>query len=306
MNILSGTAEVKAGEAQMVSASALVRNFGVWQDRAVVAPVYIVKRGRPRLVMLATELIEQLAAMPATDAGGGWPAERQPLLDAVREAVILLDGEGRIRFANTAAHSCFGLGRDVAGAPIERALSPILAGFLGDVITRVSRSGLREHLELAADRAGERHLSLVVMPLPDGVGLVAQDVTVLAELANAGGALSAVDSALAALEQVAKVRINLRGYLVRPTQSFARLTRLPLETLASVRFVSMIEIGTRAAVADAIERTIRERQATRIEARLLVNGLSPQPVAIGLAPLERGPAIDGVQAILLSGDAVAS
>lgn len=281
---------------QIVTASALVRNFGAWQDRAMTSPVYILKRGRARLVMLATDLIEQLgaAARPADD----WADERQPLLDAMREVVILLDPERTVRFANNAAVGCFSA--DGVGQPIERMLPPGIDGFLVDVIGRVQRSGLREHVEVTLDEAGTRQLSIAIVPLAQGVGLIGHDVSVLHELATANAALAAVDSSLAVLDNVAKVRINLRGYLVRPTRSFAQMTGLSVEALSSIRFVNAIDIASRVATADAIEQVIASRKPMRVEASLMVNGAPSRPVSIGISPLVAGPSIEGVQAILVT------
>lgn len=281
---------------QIVTASALVRNFGAWQDRAMTSPVYILKRGRARLVMMAADLIEQLgaSARPADE----WAEERQPLLDAMREVVILLDADRVVRFANNAAVGCFSA--EGLGEPIERMLPPDIDGFLVDIIGRVQRSGLREHVEVTLGDAGTRHLSIAIVPLAGGVGLIGHDVSVLHELATANAALSAVDSALAVLDDVAKVRINLRGYLVRPTRSFARMTGLSMEALSSIRFISTIDIGSRAATADAIEQVIANRKPMRVEASLMVNGAPSRPVSIGISPLLAGPSIEGVQAMLVT------
>ena len=281
---------------QIVTASALVRNFGVWQDRAMTAPVYILKRGRARLVMLAADLIEQLgtSAAPADD----WTDDRQPLLDAMREVVILLDEARVVRFANNAASGCFS--SSGVGQPIERMLPPGIDGFLVDVIGRVQRSGLREHVEVTLDQSGARQLSIAIVPLARGVGLIGHDVSLLHELSAANAALVAVDSSLAVLDNVAKVRINLRGYLVRPTRSFAQMTGLSVEALSSIRFVNAIDIASRVAPADAIEHVIISRKPMRIEAMLMVNAAPSRPVSIGLSPLASGASVEGVHAMLVT------
>lgn len=284
---------------QIVSATELVRNFGTWQDRALTAPVYILKRGRPRLVLMASDLIHQIVDTPVdTDH---LAVERDQVLNAMHEVVVLLDADQRLRFCNDAARSYFGFaGRDLSGMSLDRLLPPALTGFISDMVDRVTRGRLREHTEIAMPGEDERHLSLTLLPLRDGVALIGQDITLLTALAHAHGGLAAIDSALAVLEDVAKVQINLRGYLVRPTQSFAGLTRLPMETLATIRFVSVIDIAGRVAVADAIEQVLRTRQPLRTSARLLVNGADPRPISIGLSPIERGHALEGVRAILLA------
>lgn len=44
----------------MTTASDLVRRFGMWSERATREPVYVLHRGRPRLVLASVELIEML------------------------------------------------------------------------------------------------------------------------------------------------------------------------------------------------------------------------------------------------------
>lgn len=289
-------ATADTARAQIVTASALVRNFGTWQDRAMTAPVYILKRGRARLVMLAADLIEQMGnAPPRSDE---WISERQPLLDTLREVVILLDEQRVIRFANSAAIAFFAA--SATGQPVERILPGGLDAFLIDVIERVQRSGMREQVEIALDTGGARPLSLAVIPLAQGVGLIGHDVTILHDLNTANAALSAVDGAFSVLTDLAKVRIDARGMLIRPTRSFAQMTGMSVEALVATQFINTIALASRVAVADAIEQAIASRAPTRVEGDLLVNGTAPQPVAIGLSPLGIGPVIEGVQAILIA------
>lgn len=281
----------------IVTASALVRNFGAWQDRAMTAPVYILKRGRARLVMLAADLIEQLgtSSRPPADE---WAGERQPLLDAMREVVILLDPERRVRFANNAAMGWFSAGG--VGDPIERLLPPGLSGFMTDLISRVERSGLRDHVEISLDESGSRQLAMTIAPLAQGVALIGHDVSTSNELSRANAALSAVDTSLAMLDNAAKVRINLRGYLVRPTLSLASMTGLSVEALSAIRFVDVVDSASRDATASAIEQVIDTQVPMRVEAALMVKGAPTRPVSIGLSPLVVGMSVDGVQAILLA------
>lgn len=44
----------------VTTASNLVRRFGMWRERAAREPVYILHRGRPRLVLASVEFVEML------------------------------------------------------------------------------------------------------------------------------------------------------------------------------------------------------------------------------------------------------
>ena len=74
------------------------------------------------------------------------------------------------------------------------------------------------------------------------------------------------------------------------------------ETLASVRFVTLFEVGSRVAVAEAIEAVVADGQPRGITARMPVNRAETRPMRIGLSLMRRGVAPDGVAAILI-GDA---
>ena len=57
----------------MVTASDLVRHFGTWRERALRAPVYILHRGRPRLILASVELIEMLCRPQEASDGDAAP-----------------------------------------------------------------------------------------------------------------------------------------------------------------------------------------------------------------------------------------
>jgi hypothetical protein len=77
------------------------------------------------------------------------------------------------------------------------------------------------------------------------------------------------------------------------------LTGIALETLANVRFVTLLEVGSRVAVADAIEAVIADGTPRGVTARMPVNRADVRPIRIGLSLLRRGVAPDGVAAVLV-------
>lgn len=282
-----------------VTASQLVRNFGVWQDHATRHPVYIMHRGRPRLAIASIDILEALCApgIGRTE----WMAERDVLLDAIDDIVVLLDRNDRVIVANHAARAFLKITADRARGQLLAAIAPAaLAMFLESTVRRVCDTGITERLEIGS---GVARMGLTVAPLASGTAIIARDLSCRDALETAQSALDAVDTALAEIEGVAKVRVNTRGHIVHPTRSFIRITGLPEATLAAVRFVSLIEVGSRVAVAEAVERVIRQDRPCAIDARLLVNGRSPLPVRIGLSPLDRRLTVDGVEAVIVAGGA---
>jgi hypothetical protein len=282
-----------AGDAQTVTASALVRQFGLWQERAARAPVYILHRGRARLALTSIELMEAMCA-PSRAPGDSGAA----LLEAIGEIVLIVDENLAIAQISAAARRYFDAD-EAAGLTLGRLAPGPVTDFLVETTERVIARGIAESIEIASSRRPGRRLSIAVQPWGPGAALFARDVTIEEELKDAIDHRRALDSALAAVEDAAAAQINLRGYLDAPTPSLAALTGIAIDALASVRFVTLFEVGSRVAVAEAIEAVIADGQPRSVAAMMPVNRADSRPIRIGLSLLRRGVAPDGVAAILI-------
>ena len=289
-----------AGSAQTVTASALVRQFGLWQERAARAPVYILHRGRARLALTSVELMEAMCA-PARDADD----LGETLLEAVGDLVVIVDVALAVTRMSAAARRYFGVEK-AAGLLLSRLAPGPVTDFLVETTERVIVRGVAETVEIVSAHRPGRRLAIAVQPWGAGAALFAHDVTLEDELKDATGHVRALDSALAVVEDAAAARINLRGYLENPTPSLAALTGIAVETLASVRFVTLLEVGSRVAVAEAIEAVIADGAPRGVSAMMPVNRAGSRPIRIGLSLLRRGVAPDGVAAILIGDEAVAA
>ncbi|MBY8827651.1 hypothetical protein [Hephaestia mangrovi] len=285
-----------AGDAQTVTASALVRQFGLWQERAARAPVYILHRGRARLALTSVELMEAMCApsRPEEDIG-------DTLLDTIGDIVVIVDAALAIARTSAAARQYFSIGNDT-GIPLAQLAPGPATDFLVETAARVIARGAAETIEIVSSRRSNRLLSMTIQPWARGAALFAHDVTLEEERKDATSHVRALDQALAAVEDAAAARINLRGYLESPTPSLAALTGIAVETLASVRFVTLFEVGSRVAVAEAIEAVIADGAPRGVSAMMPVNRAGSRPVRIGLSLLRRGVAPNGVAAILVGDD----
>lgn len=241
-----------AGDTQTVTASTLVRQFGLWQERAARSPVYILHRGRARLALTSVELMEAMCA-PARAAEGHDDA----LLEAIGDIVLIIDENLAVTRMSAAARRYFDADA-IPSLTLERLAPGPVTDFLVETTRRVIARGTAETVEIASLRRPGRRLSVAVQPWGPGAALFAHDVTLEEELKDAAGHVRALDQALAVVEDAAAARINLRGYLESPTPSLAALTGIAIEALASVRFVTLLEVGSRVAVAEAIEAVIAD------------------------------------------------
>lgn len=127
-------------EDHLVTSSDLVRRFGLWQERALRGPLYILHRGRPRFVMTSVETMDALCApharliaserafddalaatgtvANATITSRGYLAEATASLAALTG--MTLDALAAIRFAT--------LAEPAARADLTEAIEDVLAG----------------------------------------------------------------------------------------------------------------------------------------------------------------------------------
>ncbi len=280
---------------QQVTASELVRHFGLWQDRAARAPVYVHHRGRLRLVLLSLELMDSICA-PHLGGSADQQDQLSGLIDHLDEALIVFTASGRVRHANAAAHTRFGKGAQIDRT--ARQLSQVSGMFLDDAITRVLASGTGETLDLVPDPYPARRLHARIDPLGEGCLLVARDATAAEEARARAAELRALERAIEVSNVAARARVNPRGYLLDPDAALARVTGTTPEQLAAARFLTLVAVADRARVGDMIEYVFANAAAVGTRAQLLVRGATAAPVALGLAPVERGGRVEEVTIVL--------
>ena len=284
---------------QLVTSSALVRHFGLWQERAARAPIYVLHRGRPRFVLTSIETMDALCAPHAADDVPRPGVDGTALLDTVSDLVLIADDDGAILASSRAARAHFGLLAE-AGAPILGISPTATRPFLADAIHRIIALGVGDRLEIPSAARDGRTLSLAIEPLRHGVAIFAQDATTARDLIDALAAERALEGAMLAATGIAAATINQRGYLVGPAPALAALTGLTPDALALIRFVALAEIGARVALGQAVERALAGEVPPPLSASLLVNRADPLPVRIGLAPLRHAGTIAGAAAIIVA------
>ena len=278
---MSDLDDLPPGAEACATASELVRQFGLWQERALQQPVFVLRRGRPSLVLTSLDLMRRLCA----------PHETAPdatlatlLMDAMRESVVVIDAAGRIEDLNRAARVAFGGGGAGRGQPLARLFGEAVARFVLDLADRARRVGVPEQAEVTLR---ERRYSIAIVPFGDAALIVAADVSVDEEGEMVAHRLSAIEQAVDTLPGLAWVRINLRGYVAAVGGSLPGLTGIERSTLLAVRFVTLLEAQDRAPVAQAIDAVIGDGMPRRATARLQRRDGTTLSVELSLAP-ERG------------------
>ena len=274
-------AQDKIAGADAVTASALVRNFGVWQDRALQTPVYILHHGRPRLVLTT---VEGVTAPLADRAGHEWHGERETILEAIDDLIALLDTDGTIRDLGARARGYFGVARETR-QPYATLFGESAQPIVRALVDRVRASGLTESVEVRSGRHRDRRLEVQVMRCDGGLLALARDRTLVEERALAAAQIAAIQSCTSALGSIGIARINAQGYITYVSPSFEHMAGLSAAALHEARLVTLIDVASRVAVSEAFEQAMRGGQTATADATLLVNTGPPRRVRIAMSPM---------------------
>ncbi|MEO5937403.1 MAG: hypothetical protein ABIQ43_00160 [Sphingomonas sp.] len=276
----------------VTTASDLVRRFGLWRERALQTPVYVLHRGRPRLVLASVDLIGKLAGPNGDDTN-----ESQRIAASLAGSpglIVIVDRSLTIVAASRSVRARFG---DIAapGASVMGLVEEVDTVALASAIRRVETSGFAETIEVALTSDPGRPVALAIEPHPDG--------GVLFSRAGAGDPAedrASLDETFAVSRGAAVARIDRYGFLDGPHTALAALTGIGASMLSSLRFVTLFSIQSRGAVAELIAAVSEDGEPRSGAARLLTDSGDPRQVTVAFAPRRRGAAIDGAVALILA------
>ena len=278
----------------MVTASDLVRQFGPWSERALRAPVYILHRGRPRLILASVELVDMLCR--PLESGIGQDRRLAALLDGSPDMIVIVDRDLSVVAASRSVRARLG-GGEIRGALATGLVAPDGAPLLADAIRRVAATALAEAIELPLAGEPGGRVSLAIEPHPDGVALFGRDT---------GGATNddraSLDETFVLSRGAAVARVDRYGFFDGPHTALAALTGIGVTMLSSLRMVSLFTIETRAAMIDMIAAVEADGTPRTGSARLLIDSEDPRAVRVSFAPRRGKTGIDGVVALILAVD----
>lgn len=287
------------GAENVVTASTLVRHFGLWQERAAHEPVYILHRGRPRFVLATVEIMQALCSPRPPEQHGDEVSAFDALLAFTPQILMICNAALDIVAMSAAAHRYFAQppGRPL---PFERLADGQMMDLTVEAIRRVLATGHTEDVDMAPLRYPARRLRLMLHPHPLGVAMIAHDVSAVEEMQGAQATATAFEAASLVSGGVATARLGLRGYLEGASPSLAALTGLAADALTGARFVTLIDIADRARLGDAIEQVIGGTGAARVAATLHTKCAGALPVVIGLDAIRHHGAVVSVAVVIVS------
>ncbi len=260
-----------------VSAADFVRSIGIWQERALNQPVSITHHGRERLILLAADAFNR--ADEGADDG-----ELASLLRNMSEGYIAVDGEGKITAVNRATEAyCGRTERSLQGQPLDVAF-PLLNG--STLVTRVERAmKTREAATFQTESVlfPGRHFEVRVFPLPNGVGIVLNNIT---ERETLRGSLAEADGLRSATDQhpdVARLSCDTRGRIVAADKNFFRWLGIQADALLQSKFADIAAPSSRRALADALETALTGNVV--LETRILARDHAERELKLSMSPI---------------------
>jgi PAS domain S-box-containing protein len=292
---------VKSKAFNNVSAAEISRSFGLWQDKALKAPVTVTHHGRPRVVILSADRYAELVDGSPSAAKGDSEAKAQlnVVIEQLLHAFVALDAELRYTIVNPAAQAYYGLSREeMLGRPMTSVFPEFAGSALASHYEGVLRSGEVATFETPSPRIPNRRFLVRVFPFGDGIASVFTNISELHGLRQQVATLRSVATALAIEPRAAHVGLNTRGSIVESGADFEGLSGFSRDELAGKHLVDVFQPVERSGLTDAIGRVLSDRAVVRMDGSLLHKDQSVRPVSLAMAPIALDLAPDGIAAII--------
>lgn len=169
-----------AHEPHRVSAADFIRGFANWRLQSARNPVVVTHHGKDAHVLISLDEYRRLG--PSADGGSGAADRLQqslaPLVESLRDAIILIDREWRIAAINPAACDMVEVAcADLIGQPLSRALPSVEGGLLAHYIVRLLDHRERFSGEVPDVIRSQQWTQVDLVPLPVGGAIVLRDIT---------------------------------------------------------------------------------------------------------------------------------
>lgn len=277
-----------------VTAAELVRQFGCWQERAIIEPVHVTHHGRDRLVLMSARAYGKLLARRAEDRPAAAGDDMAVVLAHMAQSYLALDRHMAVIEANPVACAHLRLARaELVGRPLLDAV-PVLRGSLFQAhAARAIETGEAYAFDTPAATAPGRWSHVQLFPIRDGVGALFRDITEQLSARAVADGRAAMMAALGAHGGVGMAILSPRGAFGDVDATFGAMAGFAPDALRHVRMTDVLAIDRRVAAGRALDVLMTGGPATAFESTLLVNGGDKLAVRIALAPLAGEHAPDG-------------
>lgn len=283
-----------------VTAAEVIRNFGYWQQQALVKPLVVTHHGRARVMLISTDHYEELTAFdePASHVQSNDLLEQ--VLANSREGFAVFDRDFKIVTMNRTSLEWLGLSAaDVIGKTLTEFMAGERAPIFESMVMRVFRTGEAVSYELAGNNLRGRPLRVRSFPFGAHVASVFEDVSEQEALADSAVTLEAAQTALDLIDVVGTAEVNGNGRIAASNNVLARMTGLRPSDLEGSQLGDLFESGSQLAVREAMSSTLTDSRCRSVDAVLRVGSTSAREVSVSFAPLARGMSVTGVIAAIV-------
>lgn len=267
-----------------VTAADIARNFGRWQDEASRAPVIVTHHGRRRVVILAADAFEQLAATPSKD-----PCEARlaALLNHSAEAFFAVNAAMTVTVANQMLLDFIGstVGQ-VVGRPYGEVFPAAARSLPGEHVRRVLRTGEPCQFEMLSTVRRGAVLDVRAFPYADGVGVLCLNRTEERMVARQLRGAGSLEQALLVADHASVVELNIRGGIVAASRAFEEMTGFGPSELVRHRLADLLVPRTRSGLISALEAVFAGDGPGSAKAVVLGRDGRETPVMLGLAAMD--------------------
>jgi PAS domain S-box-containing protein len=267
-----------------VTSAEVVRNFGRWQDKVVRNPVVVTNHGRPRCVLLSTELFDSMmsGSVPVGDADRT-ALEHAVLSERMDDGFVAMDASLAIVSSNAIGAMMLACPRELLiGASLLDILPTIRSGPGESQLRRTIRSGEDGHF-FAAGAGCEFRVH--AFPWPGGVAVTFRRSTVEDGIEKRMLEASSLRQALETHGLIGMAEVSVRGTFVSVDPAFADIAGFAADRLRGSRLVDILAFTDRGHAADAVERTLSSQTPTTFVSTLLRETGERRAIRISLAVL---------------------
>lgn len=279
---------------QRVPAAEFIRDFANWRMQAARKPVVVTHHGKDAHVLISLDDYRKLDGGDGAGLADALAASQSALIDAVRDAVLILDRQSRIVAVNPAASDM-----------LERAAPELIGNALTSALPGLGSSLLFPHIVRVLDHrqrfAGEvpgllrprQWMRVDLVPVAIGAALILRDVSEGIDDLAERDALRALATAIDADGGVGHARISVREAIETANPALAAMVGVDEAAMRRVRFSALLALGERHAFAEALESIFRSGAPARIASELVTREGLALPVTLSIAERRGAYASDG-------------
>lgn len=271
-----------------VTAAEIIRNFGLWQAKALTEPVVVTHHGRPRLVLQSVEAFEASRSPRGAVATPDIPgADILPqLMNHMSEAFAAYDPDLRIVEMNRAYEAFFDLGRGEAiGKTFLEVFPDADRSITHDRLQRTIRTGQSFQFETQSTVQKGRRIAVNVFPVRGGAGLLFTNTTEHELLSENQDSYTALVEALCTHSAITAARLDSRGRILGQHTKLALLLGITEADLLGGRIYDLVVSRDRRRIQDAFELSWEERQPREVEADFMQRGGEDIPLHVTFSPV---------------------